>query len=170
MTNPPDWRIDESTMKIGFSSLACPGWDLQTIVARAREYGFDGIELGRNGWHAEGSLIAGGAALVGAMSGWELGPYRLELSRDELAMVGASICAGLAIAGCSLAMERSEARARSRNAMRRLKWILFRTKKPAGSDLFPPIGNGSKPAASAGPVGAAGTDNLANFTARGACP
>ena len=32
-------------MKIGFSSLVCPNWDLRTIVARAAEYGYDGIEL-----------------------------------------------------------------------------------------------------------------------------
>ncbi|UCC30882.1 MAG: sugar phosphate isomerase/epimerase [Phycisphaerales bacterium] len=32
-------------MKIGFSSLACPGWDLETIVANASEMGFDGVEL-----------------------------------------------------------------------------------------------------------------------------
>lgn len=32
-------------MKIGFSSLVCPSWDLQTIVAKAAEFGFDGVEL-----------------------------------------------------------------------------------------------------------------------------
>lgn len=32
-------------MKIGFSSLVCPGWDLATIVAQAAELGFQGIEL-----------------------------------------------------------------------------------------------------------------------------
>jgi sugar phosphate isomerase/epimerase len=32
-------------MKIGFSSLVCPGWDFGTIVAKAREYGYDGVEL-----------------------------------------------------------------------------------------------------------------------------
>lgn len=32
-------------MKIGFSSLVCPDWDLQTIVAKAAHYQFDGIEL-----------------------------------------------------------------------------------------------------------------------------
>lgn len=32
-------------MKIGFSSLVSPGWGLETMVARAKEYGFDGIEL-----------------------------------------------------------------------------------------------------------------------------
>ncbi len=32
-------------MKIGFSSLICPTWNLETIVTRASELGFDGIEL-----------------------------------------------------------------------------------------------------------------------------
>jgi sugar phosphate isomerase/epimerase len=32
-------------MKIGFSSLVCPGWDLQTMVSNASSMGFDGIEL-----------------------------------------------------------------------------------------------------------------------------
>lgn len=32
-------------MKIGFSSLVCPSWDLPTIVSRAAELGFDGVEL-----------------------------------------------------------------------------------------------------------------------------
>ncbi len=32
-------------MKIGFSSLVCPGWDLDTIVTRASAMGFDGVEL-----------------------------------------------------------------------------------------------------------------------------
>lgn len=32
-------------MKIGFSSLVCPQWNLETIVNIASEYGFDGVEL-----------------------------------------------------------------------------------------------------------------------------
>jgi sugar phosphate isomerase/epimerase len=32
-------------MKIGFSSLVAPSWDLETVVARAAEYGYDGVEL-----------------------------------------------------------------------------------------------------------------------------
>ena len=32
-------------MKIGFSSVACPKWDLGTIIARAKEMGYDGVEL-----------------------------------------------------------------------------------------------------------------------------
>ena len=34
-----------ATMKTGFSSLTCPQWDLQTIVTKAAEFGFDGVEL-----------------------------------------------------------------------------------------------------------------------------
>ncbi len=32
-------------MKIGFSTLACPGWDLRTVVAKAAEFGFSGVEI-----------------------------------------------------------------------------------------------------------------------------
>lgn len=32
-------------MKIGFSSLVCPGWSLDNIIERAGELGFDGVEL-----------------------------------------------------------------------------------------------------------------------------
>ena len=32
-------------MKFAFSTVACPAWDFQTVVARAREYGYDGVEL-----------------------------------------------------------------------------------------------------------------------------
>lgn len=37
-------------MKLAFSSVGCPGWDLVTMVEKAREYGYEGIELrGLNG-------------------------------------------------------------------------------------------------------------------------
>ena len=32
-------------MKLSFSTLGCPEWDLETIAARAAEYGYDGVEL-----------------------------------------------------------------------------------------------------------------------------
>lgn len=32
-------------MKIGFSSLVAPEWDLEKLVAQAKAYGFDGVEL-----------------------------------------------------------------------------------------------------------------------------
>lgn len=32
-------------MKIAFSTLGCPDWDLETILSKGREYGYDGIEI-----------------------------------------------------------------------------------------------------------------------------
>src|SRR4051812_36395527 len=32
-------------MKFGFSTVSCPTWDFDTIVARAKEYGYDGVEI-----------------------------------------------------------------------------------------------------------------------------
>jgi hypothetical protein len=32
-------------MKICLTTLGCPNWDFDTICARGREYGFDGIDL-----------------------------------------------------------------------------------------------------------------------------
>jgi len=32
-------------MKIAFMTLGCPNWDLDTICARGREYGFDGVDF-----------------------------------------------------------------------------------------------------------------------------
>ena len=32
-------------MKFAFSTVSCPKWDLETIGSRAREYGYDGVEI-----------------------------------------------------------------------------------------------------------------------------
>jgi len=32
-------------VKFGFSTLGCPGWTLEQVAEKAREYGYDGIEL-----------------------------------------------------------------------------------------------------------------------------
>ena len=32
-------------MKFAFSTVACPEWDFETIAAKAREYGYDGVEV-----------------------------------------------------------------------------------------------------------------------------
>jgi sugar phosphate isomerase/epimerase len=32
-------------MKFAFSTVSCPTWDFDTIVARAKEYGYDGVEI-----------------------------------------------------------------------------------------------------------------------------
>src|ERR1041385_1425503 len=56
-------------MKLAFSTLGCPDWDLDTIIGAARKFGYEGIEL---------RAIAGSLDL---------------LSRPELTMpVGIEIC------------------------------------------------------------------------------
>jgi sugar phosphate isomerase/epimerase len=32
-------------IKFAFSTLACPKWDFETLIARAAEYGYDGVEI-----------------------------------------------------------------------------------------------------------------------------
>src|SRR5688572_21788888 len=32
-------------MKFAYSTVSCPKWDFDTIVARAKEYGYDGVEI-----------------------------------------------------------------------------------------------------------------------------
>jgi sugar phosphate isomerase/epimerase len=49
---PPDVRrgsatpsLDEILMKLAFSTLGCPNWELDQIVATAQRLGYDGVEL-----------------------------------------------------------------------------------------------------------------------------
>ncbi len=32
-------------MKFAFSTVSCPKWDFETVLARAKEYGYDGVEI-----------------------------------------------------------------------------------------------------------------------------
>ena len=32
-------------MKFAFSTLSAPKWDFHTIIAKAKEYGYDGVEI-----------------------------------------------------------------------------------------------------------------------------
>src|SRR5690242_20484376 len=32
-------------MKIAFMTLGCPNWNLDTIISRGQEYGFDGVDF-----------------------------------------------------------------------------------------------------------------------------
>src|SRR3954468_16532631 len=46
----PFWRplilcFKMPPMKFAFSTVACPKWDFETIVGRAKEYGYDGVEI-----------------------------------------------------------------------------------------------------------------------------
>ena len=35
----------KASMKLSFSTLGCPGWDLDTLCSRGRLYGFDGVDF-----------------------------------------------------------------------------------------------------------------------------
>src|SRR4030095_11960612 len=40
------WKTSKgTTMKLAFTTLACPGWSLEQAVAAARQYGYEGLEL-----------------------------------------------------------------------------------------------------------------------------
>lgn len=49
-------------MKFAFSTVACPTWDFETIVGRAREYGYDGVEI--RAFSNESSLTAANVFLT----------------------------------------------------------------------------------------------------------
>ena len=51
-------------MKFAFSTVSCPAWDFETIVARAREYGYDGVEI--RGFLNESVLTAANPFLTDA--------------------------------------------------------------------------------------------------------
>jgi sugar phosphate isomerase/epimerase len=51
-------------MKFAFSTVACPKWDFETVVARAKEYGYDGVEL--RGFLNESILTAANPFLTDA--------------------------------------------------------------------------------------------------------
>jgi len=41
----PKTSASHTRIKLGFSSLACPAWDLATIISSAKQFGYDGVEL-----------------------------------------------------------------------------------------------------------------------------
>lgn len=51
-------------MKFAFSTVGCPTWDFETIVARAREYQYDGVEI--RGFLNESVLTAANPFLIDA--------------------------------------------------------------------------------------------------------
>ena len=106
---------------------------------------------------AGASLVVGGAALVGAMVGRDLGPIRLELSQDQVTTVLAGFGAILALVGCAFTIERSEARARTRQTILRLEWMLFRTKEKADSEKSESFLDGPNVTSSPRPVQVAGS-------------
>lgn len=67
-------------MKLAFSTLGCPDWELREIVAAARRWGYDGVELRALG----GSLDL--------LSRSEFGPAQLATTRKYFADEGVEIC------------------------------------------------------------------------------
>lgn len=49
-------------MKFAFSTTSCPKWDFETIAARAKEYGYDGVEV--RGFLNETNLTASNVFLT----------------------------------------------------------------------------------------------------------
>ena len=63
------------------------------------------------------AIIGAGGAQVGAMGGWNLAPLTLELGRDNLGAIGATVGVLLALAGCCCASEYAEARAENQRQL-----------------------------------------------------
>src|SRR2546430_87231 len=51
-------------MKFAFTTTSCPKWDFETITARAKEYGYDGVEI--RGFLNESILTAANIFLTDA--------------------------------------------------------------------------------------------------------
>ena len=85
-------------------------------------------------------LIVGSAALAGAIFGWKLGALSFELTQLQLSILFAGTGGSFALLGCSSALERSAARARSHAAFLRLKRTLLRSEDESedeGSQVRP---------------------------------
>jgi sugar phosphate isomerase/epimerase len=67
-------------MKLAFSTLGCPKWDLREIVAGARKWGYDGVEL---------RAVAGSLDLLARA---EFAPPQIETTRKYFADEGIEIC------------------------------------------------------------------------------
>ena len=67
-------------MKLAFSTLGCPGWELGEIIAGARELGYDGVEL---------RAVGGSLDLLGRA---EFAPAQLATTRSFFEDAGVEIC------------------------------------------------------------------------------
>jgi sugar phosphate isomerase/epimerase len=67
-------------MKLAFSTLGCPGWELREIVAGARQWGYDGVEL---------RAVGGSLDLLDRA---EFGPAQLPTTRKYFEDEGIDIC------------------------------------------------------------------------------
>jgi len=69
----------ESNMKLSFSTVGCPRWDWQSIVATARDLGYDGVE------------VRGVGKDISVPSVPEFGEARLGATLDNLAKMNLSV-------------------------------------------------------------------------------
>ena len=67
-------------MKLAFSTLGCPDWDLAEVIAGARKYGFDGVEL---------RALSGSLDLPGCD---EFAAERIATTREYLKREGIEVC------------------------------------------------------------------------------
>ncbi len=67
-------------MKLAFSTLGCPGWELEEIVASARKLGYDGVEL---------RAVGGSLDLLGRA---EFAPAQLKTTRSLFEDASVEIC------------------------------------------------------------------------------
>jgi sugar phosphate isomerase/epimerase len=67
-------------MKLAFSTLGCPGWGLPEIIAAARDWGYNGVEL---------RAVGGSLDLLGRT---EFAPAQLETTRARFQDAGIEIC------------------------------------------------------------------------------
>jgi len=67
-------------MKLAFSTLGCPNWELREIVAGAREWGYDGVEL---------RAVGGSLDLLARA---EFAPVQIETTRKYFADEGVAVC------------------------------------------------------------------------------
>ena len=67
-------------MKLAFSTLGCPGWGLPEIIAAARDWGYDGVEL---------RAVGGSLDLLGRA---EFAPTQLATTRAYFEDAGIEIC------------------------------------------------------------------------------
>jgi hypothetical protein len=66
-------------------------------------------------------VIGAGGALVGIIGGWNLGQLTLELSRDQLTLVGGAGGILLALTACRFASEYAQARAQNERHLASLR-------------------------------------------------
>src|ERR1041384_8853135 len=67
-------------MKLAFSTLGCPDWDLAEVIAGARKYRFDGIEL---------RALSGSLDLPGRH---EFAAEQIATTREYLKREGIEVC------------------------------------------------------------------------------